>query len=290
MYEPIPIWTVVIIIATSLFSWRGFRDERFERKYIFDPYAILVGKQFIRIISSALLHADLWHLGFNMLSFFLFGRWIELINGPWTLLAIYFGAIIGGSLLSLLIHRQHDYRAYGASGGVCGVIFAYIFFFPDGSVSMYFLPWGIPGWLYAVIFMVGSFYALHKRDDNVGHDAHLGGAICGLVVAAVIDPDIVIESPRLFGAVSAISVLMLAYFAKFPLGVMPPMFRREMAHAHRYGTGEKPANFKVDALLDKISEHGLNSLTKKEREFLDSVSDRYRRRSESKGAESELIF
>ncbi len=66
------------------------------------------------------------HLLANMYSLYSFGPTIELILGQLHFLLIYFGSVIGGSLLSLYLHRNHDYSAYGASGGVCGIIFAYV--------------------------------------------------------------------------------------------------------------------------------------------------------------------
>src|SRR5258708_14045119 len=130
-----------------------------------------------------------------MISLYLFGRYIELLVGVPKFLAIYLGAILGGSLLSLWIHRHHEYRAYGASGGVCGIIFAYIFLFPGGGVGMFPFPYEIPGWLYAIAFVLGSFYGMKAQRDNIGHDAHLGGAIIGLVIAAAFNPWIIRHSP-----------------------------------------------------------------------------------------------
>ena len=132
----------------------------------------------------------------GMISLYLFGSTIERFLGARDFLTIYFGSIVGGSLLSLLIHRRHDYRAYGASGGVCGIIFAHIFLFPGGSISFFPFPYGIPSWLYAICFMLGSFYGMKAQRDNIGHDAHLGGAILGLLITAALQPWIVRRSPR----------------------------------------------------------------------------------------------
>ena len=286
-------WTTIILVVTCLVSIRGFRDSSLVDKYIFDPRRILAGKEFYRIVSSGFLHADVAHLAFNMMSFYMFGKNIEVIFGKIPLLAIYFGAIIGGSLLSLFIHRHHDYRAYGASGGVCGIIFAHIFLFPGVDVSMFFLPIWIPAWLYAILFLAGTFYALRRGKDNIGHDAHLGGAICGLIVTTAFHPSIVSESPKLFFAVLLMSVTILVCIVKNPL-FLPIQFltaRTTSPLEHRYGpVGQKSTAARVDLLLEKIAEKGLHSLTEKEREFLESVSDKYRRRSSSEKPESELLF
>src|SRR5882762_4294217 len=174
MNEPMLSCTMLLMLLTGVCSYFGFRSYAVEEKYIFNPERILAGKEYYRLVTSAFLHADWQHLSFNMLSLFLFGNAVELAAGKTQFLAIYFGAVVGGNLLSLYVHRHHEYRAYGASGGVCGIIFAYILLFPGASISQFLMPLAIPGWLYAIGFMVASFLAMKAHRDNVGHDAHLG--------------------------------------------------------------------------------------------------------------------
>src|SRR5262249_39231003 len=133
------------------------------------------------------------------------------------LILIYFGAIVGGSLLSLLVHRHHDYRAYGASGGTCGLVFAYILLFPGGYVRMFYLPIAVPGWAYALGYIAYSFWGIRQNHGNIGHDAHLGGALLGLLVAAGLHPSAVTSHPGLFALVMVPSTLALIYLWKNPL-------------------------------------------------------------------------
>src|SRR5215470_9528213 len=158
MHEPIISCTVLLMLGTGVSSFFGFRSYALEEKYIFNPKRILADKEYYRLVSSAFLHADWRHLLLNLFSLYFFGSYVELVLGKAQFLLIYFGAVIGGDLLSLYIHRLHDYRSYGASGGVCGLIFAYILISPGGSILMPFVPVGIPGWLYAIGFILGSFY------------------------------------------------------------------------------------------------------------------------------------
>src|SRR5437773_12317858 len=188
MHELLPAlpWcTWLIIGVTCVVSFRGFRSFGFEEKYIFNPAAILAGREYYRLVTPGFLHADMRHLMLNMFSLFFFGRGVESAVGSAQFLLIYFGAIVGGNLLSLYVHRHHEYRAYGASGGVCGILFAYILLFPGASISSFLLPVAVPGWLYVIVFMAGSFMAMKDNNrGNIGHDAHLGRAIVGLLVAA----------------------------------------------------------------------------------------------------------
>lgn len=295
MIELVPICTLLVIAVTCVVSLMAFNNSEIERKYIFWPELILAGKEYYRLVSSAFLHANFRHLLFNMYSLYAFGSAIERVFGWRQFLVIYLSSVIGGSLLSLWIHRHHDYRAYGASGGVCGVIYSYIFLFPDGNIY-FFLPIGIPAWLYAIVYMLFSIYALKARRDNVGHDAHLGGAIIGLLVTTALHPIIVQQSPKLFAVILAISIVLFIYLAINPLllpmsslGDFVPSFRRNSAKRSA-STSSRTANRRVDELLEKISQSGLHSLSDEERAFLKSTSQKFQNRAERKSRESDLAI
>lgn len=285
--------TIGIILVTCVFSFIGFRNSDFEAKHIFCPEYILSYKEYHRVVSSAFLHSGFSHLAFNMLSLYCFATPIEMVYGKSTLALIYFGSIIGGSLLSLFIHRHHEYFAYGASGGVCGVIFAYIFLFPGSDIYMFFIPIGIPAWLYAIGFLIGSFFAMKGGREKVAHDAHLGGAIIGLAIVTLLRPQIIEQSPKLFATVAVISGLLLYYIIRNPLFLPLAAFRESKGSVRALKSPFRSATkkrFDVDDLLDKISREGLDSLSKEERAYLESMSEKFRRRAEAKKPESELYF
>jgi len=295
MHEPLATANFLVIVFTVIFSYRGFTDSRFVDRFIFRPESILSSREYYRLFTSAFLHADWTHLIFNMISLYLFGSDIELFFGVSQFLAIYVGAIVGGSLLSLLIHRHHDYRAYGASGGVCGIIFAYIFIFPGGGVSFFPFPFTIPAWLYAIAFVIGSFYGIKSQRDNIGHDAHLGGAIVGLLIATAFNPWIVRQNPKLFAAVLLLTVALLVWLLKYPfwvprVGAFRPRFRigtkRRLGDLPNY----KQEELRVDDLLEKISRKGMESLTAEEKAFLNQTSGKYQRRADSQKPQSGLPF
>jgi len=186
MNDSAHLCTYLIILGTCVFSYLGFKSSAVEDKYIFNPESILAWKEYYRLVTSGFLHSGWNHLILNMLSLYWFGGPIESEFGKANFLLVYFGAIIGGNLLSLYVHRHHDYRAYGASGGVCGLIFAHILMFPGRRFLIYLLPIWVPGWLYGIGFMILSFYAMRGNKGNIGHDAHLGGAIVGFLIATAL--------------------------------------------------------------------------------------------------------
>jgi membrane associated rhomboid family serine protease len=290
---------LVVIAATCWFSFLGFRDAGFEADYLFWPEAILARRQFYRLITSGFLHLNVPHLVMNMVSLYFFGPMIEMVYGPAQFFLIYAGAIVGGNLLALYVHRYHDYRALGASGGVSGIILAHIFLFPGGSINMIFLPIGVPSWLYAVAFLLASFYGMQRGMTNVGHDAHLGGALVGLFMAAALHPDVIRYSPRLFATISMGTALLFIYMARNPLFLPLEGFDftksnartprqpwrislRRLFQLTRRRSQAPPdvlshPDCRVDAILRKISQHGLPSLTDEERKLMEEASFRYRR-------------
>jgi membrane associated rhomboid family serine protease len=263
--------------VTVLVSLQGFRDPAFVEKFIFCPQAILRDKEYYRLITSGFLHADWPHLFFNMFSLYSFGKGIEWFFRPATLLLIYFTSIIGGNLLSLFLHRHHVYKAYGASGGVCGVIFASIFL--TGS-DVYLFVLSVPGWLYAILFLIGSFYGIKNARGDVGHDAHLGGAIIGLVVTTFLHPDMVTRRPYLYAAVMSLSLVLLIYLIKNPLFLPLTSFigsaPKRPAPRRPQMTREQEAR-QVNVILDKLSKSGMDSLTDAEQKILQEASRRGRR-------------
>ncbi len=292
MHEPTAWCSLLLIAVTCAVSYAGFRSREVEAELIFRPESILAGKEYYRLVTSALLHSGWSHLICNMVGLYLFGRLVEGSLGVQDLLLIYFGSIIGGDLLALYVHRHHDYRSYGASGGVSGLVFAFLLLFPGARIGWYFVV-PIPGWLYALGFMVGSFIALKLAKDNIGHDAHLGGAIVGLLIAAALHPQAARYNWAIFLLVLVPAVLLLACLWRNPLFLSTPFFfeppfrvRNRRSHLPAY----KEESLRVDALLEKIARDGVDSLTAEEKGFLERVSDRYRRREQSRKPESGLAI
>lgn len=292
MNEPTAVYTIAIIVVTVGCSLIGFRDPGFTERFIFSPLEVLAGKQYHRLVTSAFLHADLNHLLTNIITLFFFGQALELTVGPGRFLLIYFASIVGGSLLSLWLHRHHDYRAYGASGGVCGVIFSYIALYPTGTIFAHFLI-PMPAWAYGILFLIGSFIALRRHADNVGHDAHIGGAVIGLWTTGALEPWAVRQNWMWFLILSVVAAALFFYFVKNPM-MLPisafmgkPVRRRQ---AQQEASPRRRETVDVDAVLDKISREGMDSLTEEERTLLESVSKKFQSRAQSEKPKSDLII
>jgi membrane associated rhomboid family serine protease len=152
-----------VIAVTCWISFLGFRDSGFEGDYIFLAGGHLGAATILPAHHLRVSASERYHLAMNMVSLYFFGPLHRIDYGPVQFLIIYLAAMVGGGLLALYVHRFHDYRALGASGGVSGIILAHIFLFPGGSIGMMFVPIGIPSWLFAVAFCWLRFTACNAR-------------------------------------------------------------------------------------------------------------------------------
>ena len=275
--------SVFLILTNLLMSWKGFRDPGYLGRFAFSTDGILVHKQYYRLVTGGFLHAGWGHLIWNMIALYAFSSALEGFFGPFEFLAVYFAGLIGGSLLSLFLHRAHSgYKAIGASGAVCGVIFASIGIFPGLSVQFFFVPFQIPGWLFGLVFTVYSIYGIRSRTDNIGHDAHLGGAIIGMLTAIALFPQAIAENyPTLLLILVPAAVFMYLIVTRPHILVLGGnSFRRPERQYysvdHRYNAEKADKQREVDRLLDKINRKGYNSLSKKEKETLRQHSKTFR--------------
>lgn len=213
---------LIIIAATAIISIMGFSNPALFEKYKFNVGAIQHRKEYIRLLSSGFLHADWMHLIFNMLTLYFFAPIVLQVFDTVGFLIIYFGSILLGNLFSLYIYRNVGYySAIGASGGVSGILFASIAMMPFLELYLMFIPIPIQGYIFGAIYFAYSVYMMlnPKQWDNLGHAAHLGGAIFGLVYAVGLQPQVAMSHSLQLGIMS-LPLLYLAYeiFVKKRIG------------------------------------------------------------------------
>lgn len=278
---PTGIISLILIVITSIASYKGFYDRAFFARYEFEVEKILLYKDYKRLVTAGFLHINWTHLIFNMLSLYFVSGIVEITLGTAGFLLIYFGSLIGGHLLSLFIHRnQGDYSAVGASGAVFGVLFASVALYPTMGIGIFFIPISIPSWLYALVFVLFSIYGIRSRKNNVGHDAHLGGALIGMVLALIMRPQSFLQNYPiiLIILIPTIAFLYIIITRPHVLLVDNLFFRRHQDATidHRYNMERADQQQEVDRILDKISKKGMRSLTAKERQTLKSYSKKVR--------------
>lgn len=200
MHSEIVLYAIIAI--NVLFSWKGFEDPSFFRTYEFHMGSILSGDQ-KRMISSGFLHVDIAHLAFNMLALYSFGEVILQTFGTLFFLTTYFASLLLGNLLTVYFHKNnYSYRAVGASGAVTGILYSAILMYPHMQISLFFIPIGIPAYIFGFIYLLYSIYGMKSQHDNIGHTAHIGGAVAGFVFT-------LFQVPSLFYTHTFIVVILL---------------------------------------------------------------------------------
>ncbi|MFN0729203.1 rhomboid family intramembrane serine protease [Polaribacter gochangensis] len=200
-----------IIIVNVLISMKGFNEYVFLDKYKFQVGKILGGEK-IRMLTSGFLHVDWMHLGFNMYALYLFGGIVAGLMGNISFLIIYLGSLLAGNMYSIYYHKNESYySAVGASGAVSGILYAAILLYPDMTLMLFPLPIPIPAYIFGVGYLVYSIYGMKKQLGNVGHSAHLGGAIGGFVIALVMMPNLIMQNTLMVGLLAMPIILLLLF-------------------------------------------------------------------------------
>ncbi len=195
-----------LIIANVLMSIKGFNDPVFFDRYKFQVQRVLGGEK-IRMISSGFLHVDWLHLGFNMYALYLFGKVVDSSFGTLNFVLIYFASLLAGSMYSLYQHKKEPYySAVGASGAVSGVIFSSIMLYPSMELIMLPIPIPIPGYVFGIGYLLYSIYGMKNQVGNIGHSAHLGGAIGGYLITLVLRPSVIANHTIMVGIMALIIV------------------------------------------------------------------------------------
>jgi len=268
--------TLLLVIITVVITYKGFNNSLFQKNYAFDVDRIMVGKDYLRLVSSGFLHNTWIHLIFNMLALFFFGSSLEPYIGGIKILLIYFPSLVGGNLLALLIHKNHgDYTSVGASGAVNGIVFSSIALFPHGGIGLFLIPITIPAWAFGLAYILFSIYGIKEKWGNSGHAAHLGGALIGMLVTIAFYPEILsVNTLRvLLILVPTISFILLIIYKPEYLVInsfSKKQVRRTIDQEYNYRKKQQQAD--IDAILEKIHRKGMKSLTKQEKEALEHYS------------------
>lgn len=188
-----PITYTLLFANIAIYIWIRYMKPDYFEKFAEWPYEIVNHHKYYQVITSAFLHADLMHIAFNMFTLFSFGPVLEgmfvmnfgQVLGSLYFFLIYFISLLSGSLLTLVFnYKNPNYVAVGASGAISGIIFSYVLFFPFSKLLVFFIP--MPAFLFAFIYVGVSIYGVKNKFGNIGHEAHLGGALGGVLATFIL--------------------------------------------------------------------------------------------------------
>ncbi|UCD64141.1 MAG: rhomboid family intramembrane serine protease [Candidatus Zixiibacteriota bacterium] len=193
------------------------------------------------------LHGDFWHIFFNMFVLWMFGTEIEFNLGTRRFARFYILAGLAGAVLTMIAKSYQTNPMIGASAAVYGVMAAYWVSFPQRYVYLYFLfpikvKWFVPGFM-LLGFLFGG--------PHVAHFAHLGGAVFGFIYFK--------SDWRLWS---------------FSRKIKDLRYRRQSAKLEKNRQKAEEIMKRVDDILDKINEVGIENISKEDRKFLEEASSR----------------
>lgn len=192
---PVASFIFAITIATSVYT---FSNPALYGKLILHPYSLHQDHStWYTIFTSGLIHADWMHLIFNMLTFYFFGFALEIIFvqasggiGHLYFAGLYLISLVLSDVPTIIRHKNNiGYSSLGASGAISAVLFSYILFYPKTELRIFFaIP--MPAYLFAGLYIGYCIWASKNSSDNINHDAHLFGALTGIILTILLYPGI----------------------------------------------------------------------------------------------------
>lgn len=269
---------IILIALNAIISFVGFQNQTLIEKYCFEVNSIVNRKDFKRIITSGFLHVNWMHLIMNMISLYFFSGLLENEIGPLLFGIIYMVSLIGGNILALFIHRKNlHYRAVGASGAVSGIVFSSIALFPGMTLRIFPIPIDIQAWLFGMVYVFITMYGIRSKRTNIGHEAHLGGALAGMLLAVTLYPQKLIDNYFPILIITVPTIIFIILIAVNP-GILQFKFERKKSLMttidDEYNEARYNREQEIDRILEKIHRKGVKSLTAKEKEMLESYSNK----------------
>lgn len=221
------------------------------------------------LVSHMFTHIGIWHLIWNMLSLYWFGNIVGDLLGDKYIWRIYLFSGLFGAFIILLFSWIFQFPAshivaYGASAAVMGFVVAAAVIAPDylfhlmiiGEVRLKYV---------ALVILLIDLAGIAEQSNTGGHLGHLGGAIGGAVFIWLLRSGI--EWPEYQSRKEKPEPKII------PISESINKRSKVTADSGKASSSSISKQEEIDRILDKISAKGMNSLTKEEKELLDSTSN-----------------
>lgn len=263
------IFFVLINLVKSYFiiSSKGIDDGTFHGvlKYAglsADPFFVLTHPWVL--LTHAFIHEGLFHLIWNMMALYWFGRIVEDLIGRRHLVLVFFQGVLAGALFYIGFAQFVPWMsggsmAIGASAAVMAMLLCAATLAPDYGMRLILIG-NVPiKYLAAALLLLDLLFA-GQNSNTGGRIAHLGGALWGYLYVILIRSGVSLDPADWFKGIS---------FFK-PKKKSPQI--RKIKRIQTSPKKEVPPEDRLDHLLDKIRLHGIDSLSPEEREELDHIS------------------
>ena len=271
--------SAIVVIHCTIEVGRLFINK-LPARYGLTVDKILVDGEYGRLWSASWIYTHRSHLFINTFVLVGIGFGIDWPFGTVEFLFVYFTSQLGGNLLALYTYREDrsgQYDAVGAAGGISGVLFAAIALQPSLNVSVLGIG-SLPIWPIAIVFLVVSVFVLKPYSSTMIHDAHLGGAIIGLLITPLVASDALHHTLGIAVVISIPTVVLFYAWVKAPENIiLCPDNKSTNSSELEDATpslheGYETAEHEMNVLLDKINQQGYHSLSQYERARLHSIA------------------
>ena len=278
-WSPTVVILVINVLVFFLEASGGLRAHQLFREY---GALSLEGIQrgFIwQFVTYQFMHGGVVHLLLNSIGLFFFGRFMETMLGRTSFLKLYLlSGVAGGVLQTLLAVVSPAFAApmVGASAGICGLIAAFSVLAPESVILLFFVIPLRAKFVFPLTVVVSVVFILTSQRDGVAHGAHLGGTLFGYAYL------------RWLASSECISNWWSALVSRIQGGrrsrpIVKVRFPGKSSswEAEESAPRRESKDFittEVDPILEKISAHGIHSLTEREREILEAARSRIEKR------------
>jgi membrane associated rhomboid family serine protease len=278
MRHAFPVTIILLVINLAVFVFleinKAYNPAGFRSLY--ENFALstagLSHWHLWQLVTFQVMHADRWHFIFNMLMLFFLGRSVEeSIGGRHMILLYVLSGVVGGlveAALGLAFPTVFYAPVVGASACVLALLAAFARLDPNREILLFFVLPVRAKYLFYISAVIAAFYVLVPAERGIAHGAHLGGLLAGAAyVRWIIQSPVPLTMPALFRRRSG------------------PRLSRKHAQKQRIPLAEEeelpPEEFisrEVDPILEKISAHGIHSLTTRERRILEAARAKMEKR------------
>jgi len=246
----------LLIVNVGIYLVELFARQIMIGRFGLIPAAVIQNLELWRLVTYMFLHGGVFHILINMFILWMFGVAIEQAWGTKRFLFYYFMTGIAGGVFSTIFQPSSMVPTIGASGAIYGLLVAYAVMFPNQIMYLYFLiPMKVK---YAVILFVALefFGSMGSTPDGIGHLAHLGGAVVGFIYLKL-------------------DWRLRAWGRKLsPLRYIGGLrYRSKSRKLEKNQRQAEDVMKRVDEILDKINQVGIENLGEEERRFLENASE-----------------
>jgi membrane associated rhomboid family serine protease len=225
-----------------------------------------------QLLTFQFLHVELfWHLVSNLICLWFFGRAVESRLGTANFLKIYFASGFLGGILHSLLAWFFPFHfglmpVMGASAGVCGLIAAFALMEPDASILLFMILPIKAKYILVAEASIALFFTIVPSQPEYAHAAHLGGVIAGVAFMRL----------GLYNYSTSFQWHPFRNRARRrqlvrAASVKPGFWKGAKGQHAEEVEPEEFISREVDPILDKISAHGIQSLTPREKQILEAA-------------------